>query len=229
EPIDEISTPGLHHAFVELPDGTLTWGSQAHGGGEALVEKAPGAPDDTVIWSCDDDWPGSGDCESNGIYYDPDRNTYLYSFYTNSSVVEVDRATGESRWWAGTVAGGYGFEPRDTQFTWQHGISWTDAGTLLLSSHAIAGPATTLVREYIVDEDDGLLRQVWMHDSGAYAATNGQAWRLDNGNTLHVIGSSSVIKEITPDNEEVWALAFESDRLLGHGQFIDDLYELVSP
>jgi hypothetical protein len=228
--IEVVATPGLHHAFVELPDGTLTWGSQDHGGGEALVELAPGADDETVLWTCSDDWPGSGGgCESNGIYYSPERNTYLYSFYTNSSLVEVDRETGESLWWAGEVDGGYEFDPPEGEFTWQHGVSWTDAGTLLLSTESVRGPNTTLVREYEVDEDEGVLRQIWYHDSDIYAQTNGQAWRLDNGNTLHVIGSASAIKEITVDNEEVWSLKFPSDRLLGHGEFIDDLYDLVSP
>ncbi len=94
--IDVIDTPGLHHAFVQLPDGTLAWGSKAHGGVEALVEKALDGEDETVIWTCRDDWEGSGHCESNGIFYSADRDSFLYSFYTNDSVVEVDHATGAS-------------------------------------------------------------------------------------------------------------------------------------
>jgi hypothetical protein len=230
EEIEEISTPGLHHAFVELPDGTLAWGSQDHGGGEALVELAPGAPDETVVWTCADDWPGVGGCESNCLYYDETRDSYLYSFYTNSSVVEVDRATGESLWWAGTVADGYDFNPPEARFTWQHGISWTDDRTILLSTHRTdAGPSTTFVREYELDEDAGMLNQVWSHDSAVFAETNGQAWRLDNGNTLHVIGSGTSIKEITVANEEVWVVDFEGDKLLGHGQFMPNLYNFVAP
>jgi hypothetical protein len=230
EEIEEISTPGLHHAFVELPDGTLAWGSQDHGGGEALVELAPGAPDETVVWTCSDDWPGVGGCESNCLYYDETRDSYLYSFYTNSSVVEVDRATGESLWWAGTVADGYDFDPPEARFTWQHGISWTDDRTILLSTHRTdAGPSTTFVREYELDEDAGMLNQVWSHDSAVFAETNGQAWRLDNGNTLHVIGSGTSIKEITVANEEVWVVDFEGDKLLGHGQFMPNLYNFVAP
>ena len=130
---------------------------------------------------------------------------------------------------AGEVDGGYEFDPPEGEFTWQHGVSWTDADTLLLSTESVRGPNTTLVREYEVDEDEGVLRQIWFHDSEMYAETNGQAWRLDNGNTLHVIGSASAIKEITVDNEEVWSLKFPSDRLLGQGEFIEDLYALVSP
>jgi hypothetical protein len=212
---EAIPAPGLHHAFVELPDTTLVWGSKAHGGKEALVEKGPGQRDETVLWTCQNDWPGSsngyGQCESNGLFYVEQTNSYLYSFYTNNSIVEVDRDTGESKWWAGDVAGGYQFEPRNSEYTWQHGISYTDTGSLLVSSEWDGG--------------DGGPQHTWV-----LAETNGQAWRLSNGNTLHVVGSASVIREVdTPSGDDVWRVEFESDRLLGKGEFIPSLYALLKP
>ena len=59
--IDTIATPGLHHAFVQLPDGTLAWGSKFHGGGETLIEKSPGSDTETTIWTAADDWPQGSD------------------------------------------------------------------------------------------------------------------------------------------------------------------------
>jgi hypothetical protein len=230
--IDEIWTPGLHHAFVQLPNGNLVWGSQYHGGEEALVEKALDAPSDdsgTVLWTCDDDWPGSGRCESNGLHYSPERQTFLYSFYTNNSVVEVDHATGESLWWAGDVRNGYKFEPTESQFAWQHGITYNDEGHLMVSTHAQSGAYTTLVREYYVDHDHSTLEQVWAYDAGVFASTNGDAWRLPNGNTLHLLGSAGELKEVTTDGTEVWHLDWNAEKLLGRGEFIEDLYTLVSP
>ncbi len=227
--IDVVSTPGLHHAFVQLPDGTLAWGSQYHGGYESLVEKAPGAKNETVLWSCQDDWPSSGHCESNGLFYVVDTNSFLYSFYTNDSVVEVDRATGESLWWAGDVPNGYGFDPQGSQFSWQHGISYTDTGTLLVSTFARNDSgSTTMVREYQVDHEARLLHEVWNYDPGVHAVTNGDAWRLENGNTLHLLGSAAEIFEVTPKKEVVWHLDYDSTQLLGRGEFIEDLYDLVS-
>ncbi len=230
--IEEIATPGLHHAFVELPDGTLVWGSQDHGGGEALVEKGPDDPSESVLWTCNDDWPGSGGqwgCESNGLFYVEATDTFLYSFYTNSSVVEVDRITGESLWWAGTVNGGYDFVPSNMQFSWQHGISYTESGTLLLSTEAGGAGYGTVLREYTVDHDAETLEMVWNFGAGIHAETNGDAWRLDNGNTLHVVGSASEIYEVDSADAIVWHLDFHGTRLLGRGQFIEDLYTLVSP
>jgi len=223
--LDEISTPGLHHAFVQLPDETLVWGSQNHGGGEALVEQAMGSTDEQVLWTCNEDWPNSGNCESNGLFYVEETNSFLYSFYTNNSMVEVSRDTGESMWWAGDVRNGYEFDPANSEFEWQHGISYTDAGTLLVSTEAINNSGyTTMVREYTVDHDNETLTEVWSFDPDIYASTNGDAWRLDNGNTLHNYGSSSVLNEVTAEGELVWEVQWPGDRLLRRSVFIDDLY-----
>lgn len=223
--ISSIPTQGLQHAFVEHPDGTLAWGSLYHADVEALMELAPGAADPTIIWTCHD-WPGSGDCESNGLFYDPPSDTYLYSFWTNHSVVAVDRA-GTSLWWAGTVSDGYDFVPQGSQFWLQHGVSYTDQGTLLLSSEE-DGP-TTMVREFAIDHAAHTLSLVWSFDSEVHAVTNGDAWRLANGNTLHVVGSAGVIDEATPDGTVVWQVDYHSERLLGRGTLLDDLYRYVSP
>jgi len=235
EEISTIPTRGLHHEWVMLPDGTLAWGSQSgtDSSTEALVELPPGADESNVIWTCGDDWPGAGTCESNGLFYNPDSNSYIYSFYTNSSVVEVARSTGQSLWWAGTVADGYRFDPADSKFSWQHGVSITSGGHLLLSTKKYAsdpeGDQSTVVREYAIDHGTDTLHEVWHCDSGAYATTNGDAWRLPNGNTLHVVGSIGQIEEYLPDCTVVWHLDFGSNYLLGRGEFVEDLYTLLSP
>ncbi|HHO52916.1 MAG TPA: hypothetical protein ENK18_19085 [Deltaproteobacteria bacterium] len=230
---EEIEAPGLHHAFVELPDGTLTWASQAHAEtGEALVEKAPGQDDETVLWSCIDDWPQGNAgwaCSSNCVYYSAERDSYLYSFYSNETVVEIDRASGSTLWWAGGVDGGYRFEPLDSRFYWQHGVSYTPAGTLLLSTQDQPIPETNLAREYVVDHDTQTLTEVWSYDAGVLADTNGDTWRLPNGNTLHTLGSAAQLKEIDPDGQTVWHLDFGGTRLMGRSQWLTDLYPLLSP
>ncbi len=226
---EEHSTPGLHHAFVELPDGTLAWGSKNHGGGEALVTMGPKEKQASVLWTCEEDWPNASYCESNGLFYSTKRDSFLYSFYTNDSLVEVDNATGDTLWWAGEVPDGYAFDPEESQFEWQHGISYTDDETLLVSTRADSdsGSNTTKVIEYEVDHDAQVLTEVWSYDAGAYASTNGDAWRLDNDNTLHVLGSASEIIEVTIDKDVAWHLDYGSTQLLGRGEMIEDLYALV--
>ena len=228
--IEQISTPGLHHAFVELPDHSLVWGSRFHGGGESLVQRAPGQEGETVLWTCAENWPTTEkDCESNGLFYAADTDRFLYSFFTNDTVVEVDHATGASLWWAGRVEGGYAFDPTDSQYAWQHGVSYTEEGHLLVSTHPPDGIRSTMVREYEVDHEAKTLRQVWCYDAGIYASTNGDAWRLPNGNTLHLLGSAGEINEVTPTGEVVWHVTWSGTHLLGRGEFVDDLYALVGP
>jgi len=229
--IEEIPTPGLHHTFLQLPDGqTLVWGSQDHGGGEALVELSPGDSEEHILWTAVDDWPGVDDCESNGLFYDEQTDSFLYSFYTNSSIVAVDHQTGDSLWWAGTVADGYAFDPEQSQFDWQHGISYTADRTLLVSTRAYGETGnTTMVREYEVDADNATLHEVWSYDPHIHATTNGDAWRLDNGNTLHLLGSAGQIVEVDPDGDFVWQVDYNGTHLIGRGEYIEDLYSLVAP
>ncbi|RME27141.1 MAG: hypothetical protein D6798_05245 [Deltaproteobacteria bacterium] len=229
--IDEIGTNGLHHTFVQLPDGkTLVWGSQNHGGGEALVEMNIDDMKERIIWTCQDDWPRVSYCESNGLFYDVKTDSFLYSFYTNSSLVNVDHAKGTSLWWAGTVPGGYAFDPEDSQFEWQHGVSFTADRTLLVSTEARNDSGyTTMVREYEVDHDAETLHQVWSYDPDIYASTNGDAWRLDNGNTLHIIGSAGYVAEVDADGNFVWLVDYGGSHLMGRGEYIEDLYTLVAP
>jgi hypothetical protein len=231
EEIEVIPTPGLHHAFIEHEDGTLAWGSLVHNSNETLVEQAPGANVQTEIWNCTDDWPGVGNdhCESNCIWYDAERDTYLYSFYTHESLVELSRSTGETLWWAGEHPQGFTFDPPDKQFYWQHGVTWTDAGTLLISSEAFDNGFTTKVYEYSVDDKAGVLTYLWEYDADAYASTNGDALRLPNGNTLHAVGSAGQIHEVDAQGNQVWVMSFGGTHLTGKAELIDDLYDLVSP
>lgn len=233
EEIEQVSTPGLHHAFVQLPDETLVWGSQYDDRTEALVERGPADIESSILWTCQDNWPGSGgDCESNGLFYVEATDSFLYSFYTNNSIVEVDHQTGASLWWAGEVPNGYSFDPESSQYAWQHGITYTEAGTLLVSSEYTPDgerdPETWLL-EYDVDSANQTLHYLWGNSSGDYASTNGDAWRLANGDTLHVVGAAAVLREVDPAGTDVWRVQFDGTRLLGRGEFIEDLYTLVKP
>ncbi|MCA9492592.1 MAG: hypothetical protein KC621_21815 [Myxococcales bacterium] len=245
EEFDVRIAPGLHHAFVQLPDGTLAWGSQsARVGREELMVMGPTETEPTVLWTCRDGLPGIANdqyCISNGLFYNAATDTFLYSHYTNETVVEIDRATGQTLWYAGDTGGGYAFDPPDSKYNWQHGISYTDAGTLLVSSeNRVPGGSgqSTFLLEYEVDHKNRVLHGIWANDAHAHADTNGQAWRLANGHTLHLVGSASVVREVDGAGDDVWRMEWggggvcsnpDSCLLIGHGQFIGDLYALTKP
>ncbi len=244
---ERVPIAGHHHAFIELPDGTLAWGSKFHGGGESLVIRKPDATTDEVKWSCQEDWPEAGSCRSNSVYFHPADQTYVISFYTLEAIVVIDAATTDpttghytTSWWAGKkVSGGLTFvddkgeESVDDQFWWQHGVTFTDAGTLLVSTHDEDGtPTTNLGREYAVDLKARTLEKIWDYDAEVLAWTNGDIWRLDNGHTLHSLGSASKIKEVDEKGDVVWELDFHTQdhtsRMIGRSEFIHDLYPLLS-
>lgn len=232
--IEVLPTDGIVHAFVELPDGTLAWGSEYHvPHTEALVELAPGADEVDIIWTCQDDYPGSPGayCASNGMFYEESTDSYLYSFWDESVVIEVDRATGDNLWWAGGVQGGYSFDPQESRFSFQHGISYTDEGTLLVHTSGTGMGSGLEAREYEVDHTTETLHELWSFGLGAGGsmALNGDVWRLPGGNTLHTLGSEGVVIEITPDEEVVWHLDYQAEHLMGRSGLIDDLYDLVPP
>lgn len=230
--VSVTDTPGLHHPFTELPDETLVWGSALAGYTEDLVSLAPGSEEIRTIWRCVDFQPMVGDegvCQSNTVSYDERTDHFLFSLFTNSTLVEIDRVTGETLWWAGDVNDGDDFEPEDSKFYWQHGPYYTEAGTLLMSTRRSKRIKETVAREYTRDPETQTLTEIWSYgqDEGLFADSAGDALRLKKGNTLHNYGSAGVLKEVSPPGEVVWRLDWSGDRLLGRAEPIEDLYDFA--
>ena len=235
-----VATPGLHHAFVELGDGRLAWGDASADWYEDLVEYAPSG-EIVTVWSCEDflstlDLPeGMSEeeqwkynyCESNTLYWHEETDTFLYSFYTNSSVIELDQSGNTLHYWGQNPS--WDFEPSSSQFSWQHGAHFLEDGHILLSTHTTAGELETVVREYVVNEETQALEEVWSfgEGEGIHADTAGEAHRLDNGNTLHNYGSSAHLREVNPGGEIVWEVDWSGNRLLGRSVFLEDLYNFL--
>jgi len=221
-------TIGLHHPFTELDDGTLVWGAVVMWTSEQLRSA------DGIIWDCAALHESRGTpatCQSNGLYWNPLEDTFLFSFYTTNTVVEIDHQTGETMRVWGDLAREWTFVPPESAFKWQHGINYTETGSLLLSTRHDPddGDPETVAREYTVDADSKVLREIWSfgEGEGIHAETAGEAHRLPGGNTLHNYGSAGLIREVTPGGEIVWEVDWGSDRLLGQTVFIDDLHALV--
>lgn len=223
-------TPGLHHPFTELPDGTIAWGS-ADGMTETIELLAPSGEQRT-LWSCYGFHQQVGSllpCSANTLNYSQERDSYLISFFSTDSVVEVDAASGDSLRWFGQLPGSYAFEPPDSAFYWQHGSVFTEAGTLLLSTLNGEPGDESLVREYVLDQEGQLLRQVWSfgEGQGVYGYQMGEAWRLPNGNTMHNVGTAQRLREVTPAGEVVWDLGWSRGSYIGRSIGIEDLYRML--
>ncbi len=229
-PVETYSTPGGHHAFAELWDESLVWGA-ANWSSESLMRRDPRGVV-SELWSCGeflDTHGGANYCQSNTVIWDEPSDSFVYSFYSLETVVQVDHATGATLNHWGHTEGSWVFDPPESAFYWQHGAHFTEAGTLLTSSYVGNWDAELVVREYELDHDAQVLRQVWSfgEGEGIVGDTAGEAHRLANGNTLHNFGSGCRVREITPDGQVVWDVDWSGTKLLGRTVFIDDLYALA--
>jgi hypothetical protein len=230
--VHTFETPGLHHPFDDMPDGSIAYGAAQADGSEKLEIVTP--DDDTEeVWDCGD-WRASigsgGGCNSNTLRYDEASNKFLFSFYNFNSIVEIDRDSGDvERWW-GHETGSYAFDPDDSAFWWQHGGYITSAGTLMTSTNETSGGKATIVREYEIDDKTQTLHEIWSfgEDEGIYGGVMGEATRLPNGNTERNCGGTSRMQEVTPDGTVVWDIEWENGSAdIGRSTYITDLYDLA--
>lgn len=231
EPLATYDTPGLHHPFTELPDGTIAWGAAA-GMTETIELLDPASGTQRTLWSCETFHREVGSmlpCSANTLNYDAGRGSYLISFFSTDTVVEVDATSGESLRWFGHLPGAWAFDPPDSAFYWQHGTNFTAAGTLLVSTLDGEPGEEILTREYELDEAQQTLHQIWSfgEGEGVWGYEMGEAWRLPGGNTLHNQGTAQRLREITPAGEVVWDASWTRGSFVGRSEGIEDLYELL--
>lgn len=229
-PVQSYATEGGHHAFTELWDESLVWGA-ADWSSESLMRMDPRGVV-SELWSCGEflDTHGGDDyCQSNTVVWDEPSDTFIYSFYSLETVVQVDHATGATLNHWGHTEGSWTFDPPESAFYWQHGAHLTESGTLLTSSYVGSWDAELVVREYELDHEAQVLRQVWTfgEGEGIVGDTAGEAHRLANGNTLHNFGSGCRVREITPGGQVVWDVDWAGTKLLGRTVLLDDLYDLA--
>lgn len=231
--VELYDTPGLHHAYTELDDESVYWGAidEEMLEDERLMRTMPGEGAE-VIWDCAEfmaAYDTTLGCASNAVSYDAASDSLLYSFFTTMTVVQIGLQTGDTMLSWGQLSD-WTFDPPSSAFYWQHGVTMTEQGTLLLSTHVSETSNEGVVREYQIDRENRVLREIWNMDVGRGIESEryGEARRLANGNTLHNFGSTAQVTEGTPDGTIAWDVSFEMDEeaggaTLGRSVFIADL------
>ena len=203
-----------------------------------------------TLWKCSDferEQLGSTahSCHSNSWWWHEETDSYLVSFPSSAgqvrdTVLHIDAEGNTINTWG--QLSDWEFEDPANTFDYQHGVTFTDDGNLLLSTQLTSanpyhqsGDDTLAVREYEIDHENKVLRQVWAfgEDRGIEGKYAGEAHRLANGNTLHNFGTGARLREITPDGALVWDVKFPggntggNGRLQGRSVFISDLYDFA--
>ncbi len=222
------ATKGMHHPFTELGDESIVWSAMT-GSDETIQRLWPDGQQEQIA-SCDELLGGFGDmdyCGSNTIRWHEPTDTLLYSLYSHETILEIDVATGEHLNTFGHHSGAWVFDPPEAAFWWQHGGHYTSTGTLLTSTYRADGDEELVVREYELDADQEILREIWSFgvDEGVNGEYMGEAHRLPGGNTLHNYGSGRRLREVLPDGTVVWDILWENGSWdLGRTTPLGDLY-----
>ncbi len=231
--LQTYDTPGMHHPFTEIADGSIVWAAM-DGDNETLEKLTPGGQQESIA-SCLEllgEFGGVGYCGTNTIRWNESTDSFVWSLYSHDTVFDVDHSNGQAIHTFGHHDGAWDFDPVDSAFWWQHGSHYTAEGTLLTSSYRADGNSELVVREYELDEDEGVLREIWNFGigEGIHATYMGEAHRLPGGNTLHNYGSTPRLREVLPNGTVVWDLEWEGvggQWELGRTTPIADLYALA--
>jgi hypothetical protein len=225
------STPGLHHPYQEMPDGSLAYGAFIDFYSESLKIRRPNGDLDT-LWDCDSWMVSQGtigaNCASNTLNYDEASNTFLYSFFTFETVFQIDATSGATLAWFGPIGGSYAFDPPESHFWYQHGGHLTPEGTLLISTHQTEANHDLVAREYEIDSVNKTLHEVWNVgvDAGIIGNQMGDAYRLDGtDHTLQTFGTQARMREYLYDGTVVWDVIYPTTHI-GRATALRDLYVL---
>jgi hypothetical protein len=252
--LDQRRATGGHHVFTELPDGSLAylstdiraWHDPAEGAdvqvvGDRLVEQAPDGTE-RVVWSVWDwlpvtkgaEWDGNfypqghDWTHANALKYDAATDTYLLSMAHLRTIVEIDRPSGNPVRWFGPdvpIDGAIGVAAGSLEFSNQHDPGWLPDGHLMMFATDEAAQASGGV-EYAVDEEAGVLREVWRGGFDQHLRTTflGQSIRLANGHTIVNYAARGVVQELDADGVPVWDVRTSQGTWFAQVHPLDDLY-----
>lgn len=161
----------------------------------------------------------------NAMRMDYDGNILIMSRLL-CEITKLNRQTGEIMWRMGGKQNEFTFindNPANapTYFTHPHGLTLLPNGNYLFFDNGLLHtPQYSRAVEYQVDEVNKTATLVWEYRNtpDIYAATQGSAQRLDNGNTLIGWGSAGLtgkpsVTEVTPDKQVVFELTLSPNTL----------------
>ena len=239
EHLETIALPYVTHDFLELPDGTiaaLVLGDPEDEGGEdggtsRIVEVAPDGSSKVIFDALTyarstPGWDDSVDFTlMNALTYDPKDDAYYASIKSISSIVKVDRASGEPLWALGGPGNAFEAGPGLTFPDTSHQFEVLDDG-LLLFHNGEADVADSRIVHYKLDFDTWTATEGWTyhHDPPLFVYFDGDVARLDNGETVITWCSAGQLQRVSEAEEVLWQLDSPLGIALGYNTVVDTLY-----
>lgn len=241
--VQEITIPHSHHDAIEGPDGgwvtLVTTFQDLDGvvGGDQVVEVAEDGTE-RVVWDAFDNLPviendgwtvgtledAADWTHANGLFYDPDDDTYVVSFYFTQQVVKIDRLTGETRWILGGVGSDFTFT-RGAEFGPQHAPELGPDGGVRVFDNRTAGYGSRLT-EYALDTDAGTATLTWSWDypGTLWTPVLGDVHRFEDGGALGTWGITGNIVVVSPEGVLDGELQVAGSVTVGQVDVIPSMY-----
>jgi hypothetical protein len=245
EDVSCLDTPGATHDFVELPDGSYSYGKDVVQDwttytltGNSLTNMTQDGVE-TQIWNIWDElepvptntWSQSRGGTAidwthfNGMWYDDDTASYYASFLMLREVWKVDGATGETQWVIGGDENEFDFD--GTEFGPQHAPQLAD-GALLVFDNRDQGEVSRLAG-YDLDETNFVATETMSipHPDGAHATTMGDNHLMPNGYIGGVYGDTGDLFVFSPEGDVEWSAYPAAGTLPGQMYVYEDLYSMA--
>jgi hypothetical protein len=154
-------------------------------------------------------------CHANAIEIDEDGNLMLSSRHMDE-ITKIDRKTGQIIWRLGGLNNQFTFTNDTIQFSHQHDIRRTSAGTYTLFDNGnlhTKGGIFSRALEYKIDEVEMTVTKLWefRHSPDLVGEAMGGVQRLPNGNSLICWGACDevAITEVDKNNTTTFEMAME--------------------
>lgn len=243
-----LPSPGGHHDLVEvagvgvavIEEDIREWDGQPVVG-DRIVEIRPNG-ERTIVWSSwdwrDPEWseawennfnPNGADwTHANGIDYDPSSDSYLLSIYSLSTVVRVDRATGETMWELGGSSSDFTFQG-DPGFGPQHAPVFAPDGLWIFDNHTHDHDPNTVSRivRYSLDPEAGTATAAWQWtdlEEPLRTSILGDVRPLPDGNVLASFGTIPRAVVVNPEGAVIWQVHSDRGMMIGRGDMFRSFY-----
>lgn len=242
EVTNQITTPGAHHYFTELPDGDLLllqYDVRTVNGvetvGDALLRQ-PTNGDEPVqianLWDLlPDPQPDAGAdlydwTHANWVLYSPERDSVLVSTADTNVLFEFDTEGALLQHVNGFQApiSGYHYTNASETFDYPHGVHWDQDGEELLMLYKHNG--ISAAGRYALDEDSRQISRVWSYGAELRKSAQvlGEVQELADGNLLVSWGGLGILQVVSPHGEVMWEARTDFGRFFSHATPITDPY-----
>ena len=241
----EVAIPYAHHDFVELDDGTIAVISREFlelDGEPWAVDRIEEVGSDGELYPVWSGWDSLAldpdtEPEANGVVdvphanaldYVPSMDAYVIGLKHLSSLVAVDRSSGETLWKLGGAESDFALAPgADARwFVNQHQFHLTDERVVLFDNGLDSSSVSRVVEYDLGPQTTDAVAQVWQYepDPGLYCYALGDVSAIGEDHLLVTWATAGIVEEVTLEREPLWQLRFDLGQGVGYTTWVDELY-----